>query len=124
MVLDAKRLLDDSTVCIKMIQRQSSDIDKEVAIARYLSQEKILRDPSNHSVPIFDSFADPVSPEVELQYLVMPLLRPFDDPEFWAIGEVVDFVTQILEVSCDVFIAYITNTSDNHRVSCSCTSTA
>jgi hypothetical protein len=28
----------------------------------------------------------------------MPLLRPFDDPEFGAVGEVVDFVTQMLEV--------------------------
>ncbi|KAG5641208.1 hypothetical protein DXG03_005767 [Asterophora parasitica] len=29
--------------------------------------------------------------------MVMPILRPFDDPDFGARGEVVDFVTQILE---------------------------
>lgn len=30
--------------------------------------------------------------------MIMPYLRPFDDPEFGAIGEVVDFVKQTLEV--------------------------
>ncbi|KAG1733119.1 hypothetical protein EDB19DRAFT_1896652 [Suillus lakei] len=30
-------------------------------------------------------------------YLVMPLLRPFNDPEFMTIGEVVEFIQQILD---------------------------
>ena len=30
--------------------------------------------------------------------MVMPYLRPFNDPEFRTIGEVVDFVSQTLEV--------------------------
>jgi hypothetical protein len=56
----------------------------------------MLRDPTNHCVPILDSFSDPVFPRVD--YIVMPALRPFNDPEFCFIGEVVDFVTQLLEV--------------------------
>lgn len=95
MVLDAKRIADHIPVCIKMIRGRNSA--NEVDIARYLSHEEHLGDMKNHSVPIFDSFQDPFLPEVK--YLVMPLLRPYDDPEFWAIGEVVDFATQILEVS-------------------------
>ena len=43
-----------------------------------------------------DAFQDPVIDTTS--YIVMPLLRPFDNPEFSTIGEVIDFVTQILEV--------------------------
>jgi hypothetical protein len=31
-------------------------------------------------------------------YLVMPLLRPFNNPEFAVIGEVVEFIQQLLDV--------------------------
>ncbi|RDB17255.1 hypothetical protein Hypma_001975 [Hypsizygus marmoreus] len=92
-LLDAKRTKDGWVVCIKMITKKSDEIE----IARYLSPttSKPLEDPKNHSVPVLDFFRDPISPDVN--YLVMPLLRPFDDPEFVFVGEVVDFVTQILE---------------------------
>lgn len=30
--------------------------------------------------------------------MVMPYVRPFNDPDFGAIGEVVDFIAQTLEV--------------------------
>lgn len=33
------------------------------------------------------------------EFLVMPLLRAFDDPPFYAVEEVLDFVRQTLEVS-------------------------
>jgi hypothetical protein len=35
---------------------------------------------------------------VDACYLVMPLLRPFNDPEFMVMGEVVEFIQQILDV--------------------------
>jgi hypothetical protein len=92
MVLDAIRE-DGVTVCLKLIQKKPSEAD----IAQYLSSDRLLRDPKNHSVPIFDRFQDPFLPDIS--FITMPVLRPFDDPEFGAIGEVVDFVTQILEVS-------------------------
>jgi hypothetical protein len=69
----------------------------EVEIGRYLSTEHMLRDPTNHCVPIMDYFRDPIDPEIE--YIVMPNLRPFNDQAFRVIGEVVDFVSQVLEVS-------------------------
>jgi hypothetical protein len=68
----------------------------EVKISMYLSTEEMLRDAANHCVPILDYFRDPILPEVE--YIVMPVLRAFDNPEFCFVGEVVDFVTQLLEV--------------------------
>ncbi|KIJ95230.1 hypothetical protein K443DRAFT_11526 [Laccaria amethystina LaAM-08-1] len=90
-VMDAKRIRDGVVVCLKTVFRTP----KGVEIARYLSSPELSQEPTNHSVPILDVFRDPTVPEFE--YLVMPLLRPFDDPEFTVIGEIVDFVTQIVE---------------------------
>jgi hypothetical protein len=106
MVLDAKRQAGGAIVCIKRIKpkRYASDLpdlkverSNETTIARYLSSEQMSRYPTNHCVPILDYFEDPVDSDVE--YIVMPVLRPFNNPEFRFIGEVVDFVTQLLEVS-------------------------
>lgn len=93
--MDARRIEDGIAVCLKAVYRTP----KESEISKYFSLPKLLQEPTNHSVPILDVFRDPSAPDFE--YLVMPLLRPFDDPQFGVIGEVVDFVTQILEV-CSV----------------------
>jgi hypothetical protein len=50
----------------------------------------------NHSVPILDTFGDPV--DKSTSYLVMPFLRLIDNPPFEVVEEVLDFVDQILEV--------------------------
>ncbi|KAG5642296.1 hypothetical protein DXG03_003040 [Asterophora parasitica] len=88
MVLDARRLKDNVNVCIKRI----SKVTKEVTIAQYLASNQ---DSRNHCTPVWDDFRDPDLPDVS--YMVMPVLRDFNDPEFGARGEVVDFVTQMLE---------------------------
>ncbi|KAG5641199.1 hypothetical protein DXG03_005781 [Asterophora parasitica] len=92
MVLDAQKISDDSLVCVKRITKVASD---EVAIARYLTSPQLRKDPGNHCAPCLDDFKDPEGPEVS--YMVMPVLRTFKDPDFGVRGEVVDFVTQILE---------------------------
>jgi len=71
-----------------MITRKTN----EVKIGRHL----VPVNSRNHCVPILDAFQDPVIPD--FSYIVMPLLRLFDNPEFGAMGEVIDFVTQLLEV--------------------------
>ncbi|KAF5388388.1 hypothetical protein D9615_000863 [Tricholomella constricta] len=93
MVLDAKRIQDGVTVCLKRINPKV--VTDEVKIAKYLSSAEMLRDSKNHCVHILDHFRDPILPKVE--YIVMPPLRPYSDPEFGAVGEVVDFVTQMIE---------------------------
>lgn len=92
MVLDATRERDGCVICIKRVVRKSN----EVEIGRYLSSGLLAQNSNNHCVEISDFFSDPSIPEV--QYIVMPALRPYNDPEFGAIGEVEDFVTQVLEV--------------------------
>lgn len=68
----------------------------EVQLARFLTSAEKLELPNNHCVPILDVLADPFDKSLSL--MVMPYLRPFNDPEFTAIGEVVDFIGQTLEV--------------------------
>ena len=45
---------------------------------------------------MLDAFPDPLCSDVTL--MVMPYLRPCDDPPFGIIGEIVDFIDQTLEV--------------------------
>jgi len=93
-VLDAVRSKDENLVSIKEV----STTTKEVEISQLLTTEEASRNPMNHCVPILDVFVDPVEPEKVL--MVMPYLRPFNRPEFSAIGEVVDFMRQTLEGLC------------------------
>lgn len=95
MVMDATRKKDCGIVCIKRIQKQP----EEANIGRYLSSQQLLQNSNNHTAPVLDYFQDPELPDVD--YIVMPVLRPYDDPEFGVVGEVVEFVTQILEVCLD-----------------------
>ncbi|KAF9562452.1 hypothetical protein CPC08DRAFT_706660 [Agrocybe pediades] len=92
-VLDAVRLRDGLVVCIKMIQ----DLRKlqQVQITQYFSTDRMMEDSANHVVPCYDAFLDGYSSHV--QFIVMPVLRRFDDPEFLVASEVMDFVTQVTE---------------------------
>lgn len=90
--MDATRVMDGITVAIKRINA----IGMEQEIASFLTTQDKLQDPQNHVVPILDHFVDEIDPK--LRYIVMPLLRPFDDPPFYAVIEVIDFMQQILEV--------------------------
>ena len=94
-VIDATKQ-DRTVVAIKWIRNRSF----EVEIAKYLSSDELRRDTQNHCVPIIDTFVVPNPAYPDAHFLVMPLLRPFDDPEFGALEEVVDFVDQILAVGC------------------------
>jgi serine/threonine protein kinase len=63
-------------------------------LRKCLSSPARREDPHNYAVPILDCFT-----KGEYAFLVMPLLRPFDDPPFATVAEVVDFVRQMLQVS-------------------------
>ncbi|KAH9926080.1 kinase-like domain-containing protein [Amylocystis lapponica] len=93
-IIDAICKKDGTAVSIKAVARDGD----EVRIARYLSSSDILPHPMNHCVPIVDVLDDPFDDKMSL--MVMPYLRSFDDPDFSAFGEVVDFVSQTLEGLC------------------------
>lgn len=87
-VIDAKAV-DGTLVAIKSVPGGG----REVEVAQYLTS---IRHPENHCVPVLDAFPDPLYPGRSL--MVMPYLRPFNDPEFIIVGDAVDFVSQMLEV--------------------------
>ena len=77
-----------------MVIKSCPNDSQEIDIARYVTS---LQDLRNHCVNALDVFPDPFDPEVTL--MVMPFLRPCNDPPFGTIGEVMDFIDQTLEVS-------------------------
>ncbi|KAH7882631.1 kinase-like domain-containing protein [Phlebopus sp. FC_14] len=93
--LDATRA-DGTPVFIKQVDRRKHPTEAE--IAQFLSSPSLLSDSHNHTIPVLDSFPHKKNPEI--QYLVMPLLRPvfpIDEPPFTTIKETIDFVDQTLE---------------------------
>ena len=70
---------------------------QELKIAQMLSSPKFRDDPRNHSVPLLEILELPDTLDQKL--IVMPILRPFDDPCFRTYGEFVAFFIQICEVS-------------------------
>ncbi|RPD57478.1 hypothetical protein L227DRAFT_613500 [Lentinus tigrinus ALCF2SS1-6] len=92
-VLDATRVSDNSLVALKRVRNQFNPY--EIEIAQYLYSETLRSDPRNHTVPILEVFPVPDDPQITL--IVMPFLRPCDDPGFYTLGEAISFVKQVLE---------------------------
>ncbi|KAH7889230.1 kinase-like domain-containing protein [Phlebopus sp. FC_14] len=90
-VLDASKP-DGTVVFIKMIDLARYPNEKDIAL--FLSECQ-RNDPHNHCVPIIDNFPDNTDPHVH--YIVMPLLRAFNEPDLETVEDVVDFVDQTLE---------------------------
>ncbi|OSX65919.1 hypothetical protein POSPLADRAFT_1052589 [Postia placenta MAD-698-R-SB12] len=91
-VNDATRISDGALVLLKQVSVIVHP--HEVSIGRYLCSDELRSDPDNHCVPLHDVLKDPS--EENTVILVMPLLRKCDDPEFDTIGEVVDFIRQLV----------------------------
>lgn len=90
-VLDATRQSDGSRVTVKIASKDT----QEASIGHSLNTHMLVEDPTNHCAPIFDVLPDPTNPANML--LILPYLTPFKEPQFTAIGEVVDFIRQTLE---------------------------
>lgn len=81
-----------------MLKREEKSILKlEAKIGQYFSSQDLRADSRNHCTPVLDVLDAP--DDESHQIIVAPLLRPYDDPPFETIGEVLDFVGQILEVN-------------------------
>ncbi|KLO19350.1 hypothetical protein SCHPADRAFT_818269, partial [Schizopora paradoxa] len=89
--IDATRMRDGISVFVKRVVKDAA----ETEIQQYLSSDGRKHDPMNHSCPILDVFRDPDDEDYE--YIVLPVLRSFNDPPFYAVVEVLDFMKQTLE---------------------------
>ena len=97
--MDATRISDSKLVAIKRIKAGS----QEASICQMLSSPERRNDSRNHAVPLLDYFIN--EENTQEGFLVMPVLRRFDDPPFETVVEVVDFIRQIL-ASLDIATFY------------------
>ena len=113
--MDGTRARDGTQVMFKKIARNQLNINQ------YLCSPVLMREPHNHCVPLLEILELPDAPEQKL--LVMPFLRPFDNPRFQTFGEFVSFFTQICDVRAQHHPTRGIGISDNpsSRVSSSCT---
>ncbi|KAI0629609.1 hypothetical protein C8Q77DRAFT_1076074 [Trametes polyzona] len=86
--IDARRMEDLRLVIIAVWE--SAGLEAEMV--SFLSS---LRQEENHCFPLIEFIADPLNPARSL--VVAPYLRPFNNLGFAMFGEVMDFVTQMLE---------------------------
>src|SRR5712691_8043925 len=91
--------LDGRQVMLKSVPVRGQ---QELEIARTVSSPELRRYPHNHCVPLLDTFELPDTLDEKL--IVMPFLRPFDEPRFQTYGEFVAFFTQICEVGSTFFL--------------------
>ena len=105
MLVDAIHEATGKTVYIKEVLTNG----EELRIAQMLTQKEWISDPRNHCVSLTKVFKDHEDPEVS--YMVMPFLRPADDPSFAYVKEIIEFTDQILEVSVDCFSTPAANSS-------------
>jgi len=89
--IDATRIRDGVSVFIKRVIEDATEID----VQQYLSLGERKHDPENHSCPILEVFRD--SEDEGYKYTILPILRDFNDPPFYAVVEVLDFMQQTLE---------------------------
>lgn len=83
-------------------------------IAQFLTS---IRDARNHCVPVYEILSDPYDPQRAL--MVMPYLRPCNNPDFATLGDVIDFVDQTIEVSCQTPFGFrISSTAVRDSSSC------
>lgn len=94
-LMDATRVADGALVMLKRVAH--SIHPDEVELTQFFSTEPVASDPRNHCVRLHEVLSVPGDEDISI--MVLPFLSPFTHPPFRTVGEVVDFVSQILEVS-------------------------
>ncbi|KAG6833511.1 hypothetical protein H0H93_013221, partial [Arthromyces matolae] len=93
-LIDATRS-DGTYVMLKKLDVTDPATANELAIGQLFSSPELITDSRNHCVPILDV----IQPKngSNFAFIVMPLLFPSDLAPFETIGEVVEYMRQILE---------------------------
>jgi len=92
--MDATRRRDGEHIMLKKVLHEEAPY--ELQIAQLFSSPEVAQNPRNHCVPLLDVIEVPNSGQ---KLMVMPFLRPFNNPRFQTFGEFVAFFTQTCEVS-------------------------
>jgi hypothetical protein len=96
-LMDATRILDGAVVQLKLVRKNN---EEEADIAHYFSSSNHASSPRGRCVPILEEIK--IDDRTYSVILVMPLLRRMDEPKFKTVGEVVECMRQIFEVSDSV----------------------
>jgi len=91
--MDAVRLHDGKRVMLKKVLPEEGP--HELQISRFFSSRGVATNSRNHCVQLLDVIKLSNSGQ---QLMVMPFLRPFDNPRFQTFGEFVAFFSQVCEV--------------------------
>jgi serine/threonine protein kinase len=92
--MDAIRISDGTRVVLKSMSTRGHP--NEIPIQQHFSSPPLASDPKNHCVPLYEVIPNPDMPE--RSFIVMPLLLPCDKPPFQTVGEVLDMLSQLIEV--------------------------
>ncbi|KAF8120722.1 kinase-like domain-containing protein [Boletus edulis] len=92
-VIDATRTSDGKVVTLKNINRRDHPYEADIAL--YFSSRALASQPANHCVPVYEVFT--LDGESDTMIMIMPLLRPYNNPNFDTIGEAVECFRQLFE---------------------------
>lgn len=92
-ILDATQMTTGELVTLKRIN--TNDHPTEIEITRYFSSEPLASHPRNHCVTLYEVLHIPDNPDEAV--LVLPTLRPFNNPPMETVGEAVEFFRQVFE---------------------------
>lgn len=102
--MDAVRIKDGRQVTLKKVLPEEGT--QELSITKIFSSPGLKEEPMNHCVPLLEVIdLSPDQPDGKL--MVMPFLRPFENPRFQTYGEFVAFFIQISEVGQSVLEQHI-----------------
>ncbi|KIJ57330.1 hypothetical protein M422DRAFT_219243, partial [Sphaerobolus stellatus SS14] len=92
-LMDATRISDNTTVMLKRVWKRSGVM--ELNLNKLFRAEEYACDPANHCSSYTELLEVPGHDG--LFVMVMPFLRPYNNPEFLAIHECLDFFQQLFE---------------------------
>ncbi|KAI0744010.1 kinase-like domain-containing protein [Daedaleopsis nitida] len=91
--LDAVRISDGRIVSLKRVKKSHNPTEER--ILRYLNQERLATDPTNHTVLLYETLQSPL--DTNLIFLVMPYLAHIFPVKFATVGEAVECMRQLFE---------------------------
>lgn len=100
--MDAIRISDEASVTLKIVNEERHPREADTAL--FLSSGLLASDPRNHCAPVWEVLEVPHNHA--LCIIVMPLLRPCEDPEIWTLGEVAELLRQMIEVHVSFSLFY------------------
>lgn len=93
--MDANSLKNGTHVVIKLVKRAPAS--EEFEILKYFAEEPQRSNPRNKCICPLDILHP--SDDAKHVMVIFPILRAYDSPQFDTVGEALDFIREMLEVT-------------------------